>query len=125
MFEEHSDYIEIELEEEPIELCNLLKVLDLAETGGQAKMLIGEGYVAVNDALCTVKRKKLYSGDTLSFDGESYRLTLAEGVEPAVRPAPADEPKEVQTAPTQRKKRNRSRKDKKDSNTGRKPISFG
>ncbi|WP_105169372.1 RNA-binding S4 domain-containing protein [Pseudoalteromonas sp. T1lg23B] len=125
MLEEHSDYIEIELEEEPIELCNLLKVLDLAETGGQAKMLIGEGYVAVNDALCTVKRKKLYAGDTLTFDGESYRLTLAEGVEPAVRPAPVETSNEVQTAPSQRKKRNRSRKDKKDSNTGRKPISFG
>ena len=61
MQEQFPEYIEIELEEEPIELCNLLKVLDLAETGGQAKMLIGEGYVAINNEVCTVKRKKLYA----------------------------------------------------------------
>ncbi|MBD1583554.1 RNA-binding S4 domain-containing protein [Pseudoalteromonas sp. S16_S37] len=125
MLEQPLEYIEIELEEEPIELCNLLKVLDLAETGGQAKMLIGEGYVAVNGEPCTVKRKKLYAGDTLAFDGEHYQLTLAEGVEPVERPAPSRAPNTEQDAPTQRKKRNRSRKDKKDSNTGRKPISFG
>ncbi|CAH9064582.1 hypothetical protein PSECIP111951_03391 [Pseudoalteromonas holothuriae] len=125
MLEQPPEYIEIELEEEPIELCNLLKVLDLAETGGQAKVLIAEGYVAVNHELCTVKRKKLYAGDTLGFDGEIYQLTLAEGVEPAERPAIIEEPKVVQDAPNQRKKRNRSRKDKKDSSTGRKPISFG
>jgi ribosome-associated protein len=121
MFDEQPEYIEIELEEEPIELCNLLKVLDLAETGGQAKALIGEGYVAVNNEVCTVKRKKLYSGDTLHFDGEHYQLTLADGVEPAPRAVSTP----VQEAPTQRKKRNRSRKNKKDADTGRKPISFG
>lgn len=33
----NEEYIEIELEEEPIELCKLLKVLDLVEGGGQAK----------------------------------------------------------------------------------------
>ncbi|BBN80128.1 hypothetical protein PA25_01130 [Pseudoalteromonas sp. A25] len=125
MLEQPLEYIEIELEEEPIELCNLLKVLDLAETGGQAKMLISEGYVAVNHELCTVKRKKLYAGDTLEFDGEHYQLTLAQGVKPAERPVHENPTNAVQDAPSQRKKRNRSRKDKKDSNTGRKPISFG
>ena len=53
----NEDFIEIELEEEPIELCNLLKVLDLVETGGQAKALIGGGYVGVNYEICTIKRK--------------------------------------------------------------------
>ena len=32
----NEEYIEIELEEEPIELCKLLKVLDLVEGGGYA-----------------------------------------------------------------------------------------
>jgi len=116
------DYIEVELEEEPIELCNLLKVLDMAETGGQAKQLIADGFVGVNLALCTIKRKKMYSGDSLHFDGEDYLLTLAEGVTPIVKtestPLKAEE---VHT----KHKRKRSKKNKKDSDTGRRPISFG
>lgn len=121
MSDEFIDFIEVELEEEPIELCNLLKVLDFAETGGQAKMLIGEGYVAVNNELCTVKRKKMYSGDCLHFDGDDYLLTLAEGATPAQRAEATPPPVE----PEKKQKRSRSRRNKKDANTGRKPISFG
>jgi ribosome-associated protein len=109
MSEYEPEYIEIELEEEPIELCNLLKVLDLAETGGQAKQLIADGYVGVNMELCTVKRKKMYSGDSLHFNGEDFLLTLAEGVTPAVKAEPTPP---IEEAPTKRK-RSRSRKNKK------------
>ncbi|TMO66775.1 ribosome-associated protein [Pseudoalteromonas aurantia] len=121
MSNEPIDYIEVELEEEPIELCNLLKVLDLVETGGQAKMLIGEGYIAVNDAICTVKRKKMYSGDNLHFDGDDYLLTLSPDAIPVQRTESTPEP----TEPEKKKKRNRNRKNRKDADTGRKPISFG
>ena len=79
------EYIEIELEEEPIELCKLLKVLDLVEGGGQAKNLIAQGYVGVNHEICTIKRKKLYSGDVLEFDGELFQLTLSEDATPVER----------------------------------------
>ena len=82
----NEEYIEVELEEEPIELCKLLKVLDLVEGGGQAKNLISEGYVGVNHEICTIKRKKLYSGDVLAFDGELFQLTLSEDATPAERP---------------------------------------
>jgi ribosome-associated protein len=53
-----SDAYIVELEEQPIELCNLLKLLNLVESGGQAKMLIAEGYVGLNGELCLQKRKK-------------------------------------------------------------------
>lgn len=45
----------IELEEEPIELCKLLKILDLVEGGGQAKMLITNGFISLNDEVCVQK----------------------------------------------------------------------
>ncbi|KZX00019.1 ribosome-associated protein [Pseudoalteromonas luteoviolacea] len=126
----NQEYIEIELEEEPIELCNLLKVLDFAETGGQAKQLIAMGYVAVNNKLCTQKRKKMYSGDSLDFDGDTFVLTLAEGATPNPKPAtPVEKPQKVTgSSQKQTKKQSNKKRNKQpqvDSNTGRKPISFG
>ncbi|MCO7190731.1 MULTISPECIES: RNA-binding S4 domain-containing protein [unclassified Pseudoalteromonas] len=128
----NQDYIEIELEEEPIELCNLLKVLDFAESGGQAKQLIAAGYVGVNGELCTVKRKKLYAGDTLYFNEEAFMLTLAEGAVPADRSQPPPPPAHQHSAPSATdkgkqagKKRRNKQKNNVDSVTGRKPISFG
>lgn len=131
----NQEYIEIELEEEPIELCNLLKVLDFAESGGQAKQLIAAGYVGVNGELCTVKRKKLYAGDTLYFNEETFMLTLAEGAVPAERSQPNPPAAHQSSAPqasdkgkkpsqSGKKKRNKQ-KNNVDSVTGRKPISFG
>lgn len=121
------EFIEIELEEEPIELCNLLKVLDLVETGGQAKALIGEGYVGVNYEICTIKRKKLYSGDVLEFDGELFQLTLSEDATPTPRPAEIAPKSTAENAPATEKKskRKRNKKPKVDEKTGRRPISFG
>lgn len=126
----NQEYIEIELEEEPIELCKLLKVLDLVEGGGQAKNLITEGYVGVNHEICTIKRKKLYSGDILEFDGEHFQLTLSETAIPAERSAPSTQPEpqknteQAVNAPA-KAKRKRVKKPKVDEKTGRRPISFG
>tara|TARA_B100001971_G_scaffold63933_1_gene58853 strand:- start:741 stop:1145 length:405 start_codon:yes stop_codon:yes gene_type:complete len=123
----NENFIEIELEEEPIELCNLLKVLDLVETGGQAKALIGEGYVGVNYEICTIKRKKLYSGDVLAFDGELFQLTLSEDATPNPRPpepVQKAQPQSAEEAP-KKSKRKRTKKPKVDEKTGRRPISFG
>ncbi|MGR3980050.1 RNA-binding S4 domain-containing protein [Pseudoalteromonas sp. 1181_04] len=126
----NDEYIEIELEEEPIELCKLLKVLDLVEGGGQAKNLITEGYVGVNHEICTIKRKKLYSGDILEFDGEQFQLTLSESAIPAERPVTSTQPEPQQSAEPatnapSKAKRKRTKKPKVDEKTGRRPISFG
>ena len=116
-------FIEIELEEEPIELCNLLKVLDLAETGGHAKLLITEGYVAVNHELCQQKRRKIYSGDILHFDGDEFHLTLSPDATPQPRAVATPQPEKASS----KKKSNKQGKSytQVDKNTGRKPISFG
>lgn len=126
----NDEYIEIELEEEPIELCKLLKVLDLVEGGGQAKNLIAEGYVGVNHEICTIKRKKLYSGDVLEFDGELFQLTLSEEATPAQRPEEKTQPEPIKnpaqdTTAAPKSKRKRTKKPKVDEKTGRRPISFG
>jgi len=50
-----------------ITLTNLLKVLGLASTGGEANTRIENGEVKVNDAVETQKRKKLRAGDVVAF----------------------------------------------------------
>ena len=54
-----------DLKEEYIELYKLLKVLDLVNTGGQAKMIVADGYVKRNGEIETRKRAKIVSGDVL------------------------------------------------------------
>ncbi len=56
-----------ELTEEYIELYKLLKLLDLVDSGAQAKLLIAEGYVRRNAEVELRKRAKIHSGDTLEI----------------------------------------------------------
>ena len=57
--------IEYELNEEYIELYKLLKLLDLVESGGEAKLIIAEGYVKRNGKVETRKRAKIERGETI------------------------------------------------------------
>ncbi|MEN4053566.1 MULTISPECIES: RNA-binding S4 domain-containing protein [Sulfurimonas] len=57
--------IKYKLEDEYIELYKLLKVLDLVDSGGQAKMIVAEGYVLRNGETETRKRAKIIKGDVL------------------------------------------------------------
>ena len=54
-----------DLKEEYIELYKLLKVLDLVNTGGEAKMIVADGYVKRNGETEMRKRAKIVSGDVL------------------------------------------------------------
>ena len=58
----------IRIETEFIKLDSLLKFAALVGTGGEAKMVIGEGMVRVNGEVCTMRGKKIYPGDRVSFD---------------------------------------------------------
>lgn len=60
---------EISITTEFIKLDALLKFAGLADTGGEAKILIQEGQVLVNGEVCTMRGKKIRSGDTVSIDG--------------------------------------------------------
>ncbi len=62
--------MEFELKEQPyIQLNNLLKILNLVGTGGEAKIRILEGEVVVNEEVCQVIRKKIQKGDVVLFGG--------------------------------------------------------
>ena len=82
---------------EPIELYKILKLAGVA-TGGEGKMLIAEGCVALNAQLETRKRKKVYGGDTVQFGEELWLIALAEGAPRAERAdednSPAPQPKQ-------------------------------
>lgn len=56
---------------EPIELCQLLKFAGLADNGGAAKAVIGEGRVLLNGVVETQKRKKIMGGDRVTFGDET------------------------------------------------------
>ena len=68
-----SDIEQIELREgdEFIELYKVLKIQGMISAGAEAKQVIAEGLVTVNGEVETRKRKKLVSGDLVSFNGES------------------------------------------------------
>jgi len=57
--------MKFELKDEYIELFKLLKVLDLVDSGAQAKMLVSDGYVKRNDEVELRKRAKIISGDII------------------------------------------------------------
>lgn len=54
-----------------ITLTNLLKIMHLVGTGGEAHVHIEEGRVSVNGAVETQKRKKLRAGDQVRFGGKT------------------------------------------------------
>ena len=60
--------------EMPIELCQFMKFGGLTQSGGEAKLAIGEGRVLVNGAVETRKRKKLAAGDRVTFSGQTIAV---------------------------------------------------
>lgn len=67
----------IAIETEFIKLDSLLKFAALVGTGGEAKLVISEGMVKVNGEVCTMRGKKIYPGDTVSFDQFQLEVTQA------------------------------------------------
>ena len=63
---------EIFIKEEFIRLDSALKFSGIIGTGGQAKMIIKEGLVLVNDEVCTMRGKKLRSGDKVKFENFEF-----------------------------------------------------
>lgn len=58
-----------------IELNKLLKILQLAGSGGQAKQFIDEGLVQVNGEVEKQRRKKLRTGDQVVFEEHEIVIT--------------------------------------------------
>ena len=60
---------------EYIQLNQLLKMLGLVDSGGEANQRILNGEVKVNDAVELQKRKKLRPGDKIEFLGNMITIS--------------------------------------------------
>lgn len=60
-----SEHEEFKIEGDYIELIQLLKATGVAESGGQAKMVVNEGMVVRNGEVEFRKRAKLIPGDVI------------------------------------------------------------
>lgn len=64
----------IKLRDEYIKLGQALKAANLVEDGVEAKLVIQDGLVKVNNEVDIRRGRKLYDGDVVSFDGEELRI---------------------------------------------------
>ena len=63
---------------EYIKLQDLLKLAGVVYTGGEAKVLIQEGAVTVNGAVCTQRGKKLRPGDIVRLGDAALTVQYAD-----------------------------------------------
>lgn len=66
--------VEIRSGEEYIKLGQLLKKAGLVGSGVDAKMVILDGLVFVNNEIEQRRGRKLYEGDIVSYDGETIEI---------------------------------------------------
>lgn len=60
-----------------IKLDSLLKAENAVASGGEAKIIIAEGQVAVNDEVELRRGRKLYPGDRVACGGMSFLVEAA------------------------------------------------
>ncbi len=59
---------EIKIRDEYIKLDQFLKLVGVAQTGGHAKIMIGEGIIKVNGIVAYERGKKLRVNDIIDID---------------------------------------------------------
>ncbi len=62
------------LRDENIKLGQLLKAMNMVETGADAKDVIQQGMVKVNGEIETRRGKKLTAGDQVLFEGQTVKI---------------------------------------------------
>ena len=67
---------QFEISDEYIELNKLLKASGLCDTGGQAKMVIEDELVTVDDEIETRKRRKIKDGMIVKYSSHSVKVVL-------------------------------------------------
>lgn len=68
------DVHDVPIRDETIRLGQFLKLANLIDTGADAKGVIADGLVSVNDAIETRRGRQLRAGDVVSFGGQSARV---------------------------------------------------
>lgn len=64
----------IRIKDDFIKLGQALKLSGLASTGVDAKFMVQDGLVKVNNEICTQRGKKLIKGDIIEYDGYKVRI---------------------------------------------------
>ena len=68
--------MEISIKGEFIKLDQLLKFANVAESGGMAKEMIMDEIVSVNGEVCTMRGKKIRSGDVVLVEFEDETIDI-------------------------------------------------
>ena len=66
--------IEISIKDDFIKLGQALKLANVVSDGVEAKIVINEGQVKVNNETDTRRGRKVYEGDVISFDGNEIKV---------------------------------------------------
>ena len=66
------NFKELKIKEDFIRLDSAMKLANMVVTGGHAKMVIQNGEVEVNGEICTMRGKKLRSGDKVIFENNGF-----------------------------------------------------
>ena len=64
----------IHIRDEFIKLGQAMKLADLVSDGVEAKYVISDGLVKVNGEVATRRGRKLYVGDTISYNGQDVQV---------------------------------------------------
>ncbi len=65
-----------ELNGEFIELCNLLKLTGIANSGGQGKVMVSDGIVQVDGNIETRRTAKIRAGQVVECLGQKILVTV-------------------------------------------------
>lgn len=68
---------DVPIREETIRLGQLLKLAGLADSGGEARMLLEEGAVTVNGEAEARRGRQLHHGDVVEAAGDAVRVVAA------------------------------------------------
>lgn len=69
--------IPFEVRGEYVELCDLLKLAGIADSGGQGKQMVADGQVRVDGQVELRKRAKIRPGQQVEFQGQRIQVVEA------------------------------------------------
>ena len=69
---------QVQITTEFIKLDQLIKYAGIAYSGAEAKDMVINGYASVNGEVCTMRGKKIRTGDvvTLDFEDDSFEISV-------------------------------------------------
>ncbi|WP_405487514.1 RNA-binding S4 domain-containing protein [Nocardia sp. NBC_00511] len=70
-----SDPVDVPIEDEIIRLGQFLKLANLIDSGAEAKTVIAQGLVRVNDEVELRRGRQLHAGDVVALAGSKVRVT--------------------------------------------------